>query len=48
MDKGLAVQKWVLIVWPKIPKCPRIYLPNLTAQAQNLWISVKKGFIGCP
>ena len=26
MDKGLAVPKWVLIVWPKIPQIPRIYL----------------------
>ena len=25
-----------------------IYLPNLSAQAQKLWISMKKGFIGCP
>ena len=22
MDKGLAVPKWVLIVWPKIPQMP--------------------------
>jgi hypothetical protein len=22
MDKGLTVPKWVLIVWPKIPKMP--------------------------
>ena len=24
------------------------YLLNLSAQAQKLWISMKKGFIGCP
>ena len=48
MDKGLNVPKWVLIVRGKFPKCPRIYLPNLSAQAQNFWISMKKGFIGCP
>jgi hypothetical protein len=29
-------------------KCPKIYLPNLSAQAQKLWISMKKGFIGHP
>jgi hypothetical protein len=26
----------------KYPKCPRIYLPNLSAQAQKFWISIKK------
>ena len=25
-------------------KCPRIHLPNLSAQAQKLWISMKKGY----
>ena len=45
MDKGLIVPKWVLKVWPKIPpKCPRIYLHNLSAQAQKFWISMKKKF----
>ena len=47
MDKGFTVPKWVVIVWPKT-KCPRIYLPNLSAQAQKSWISMKKGFIGRP
>ena len=28
MDKGLTVPKWVLIVWPKIPKMPQ----NLSVQ----------------
>jgi hypothetical protein len=23
MDKGLTVQKWVLIDWPKIPQMPK-------------------------
>ena len=32
----------------KYPKCPRIYLPNLSTQARNFWISMKKGFIGRP
>ena len=27
-------------VWPKYPKCPRIYLPNLCAHAQKFWISL--------
>ena len=46
-------------VWPKIPQMPqnltslaslftRIYMPNLSAQAQKFWISMKKGFIGHP
>ena len=48
MDKGLTVPKWVLIVRPKIPQMPRIYLPDLSAQAQKFWISMKKGFIGRP
>ena len=30
------------------PKCPRIYLPNLSAQPQKFWISMKKGSIGRP
>ena len=44
MDKGLTLPKWVLIVQPKIPQmqCPRIYLPNLFAQAQKFWISMEK------
>ena len=30
------------------PKCPKMYLPNLFAQAQKFRISMKKGFIGRP
>ena len=41
MDEGLNVLKWVLIVGPKIPQ-----MPNLSAQAQKFWISMRKGFIG--
>ena len=26
----------------KYPKCPRIYLPNLSIKAQKFWISIKK------
>ena len=37
-DKGLTVPKWVQIVWPKIPQ-----MPNLSAQAQKFWISMKNG-----
>ena len=48
MDKGLTVPKWVLIRQPKIPQMPQIYLPNLSVQAQNFGISMKKGFIGRP
>ena len=41
MDKGLTVPKWVLF-GQKYPKCLRIYLPNLFAQAQKFCISMKK------
>ena len=30
------------------PKCPKIYLPKLSAQAQKFGILMKKGFIGRP
>jgi hypothetical protein len=30
------------------PNDPKIYLPNLSAQAQKFEISMKKGFIGRP
>ena len=47
MDKGLPVPKWVLIVWPKkYPKCPRIYMTNLSAQAKKFLISMKKASLG--
>ena len=51
MDKGRVAPNWVLIVQPKIPQTPqnpRIYLPNLSAQAQKFWVSMKKGFIKRP
>ena len=32
----------------KNPKCPKIYLPKLSVQAQKFWILMKKGFIGRP
>jgi hypothetical protein len=44
MNKELTVPKWVLIVQPKIHQMPQ----NLSAQAQNFWISMKKGFFGRP
>ena len=44
MDKGLTVPKWVLIS----AKCPKIYLPKLSAQAQKFGISMKKDFIWRP
>ena len=46
MDKELTVPKWVLIVWSKIPQMPTIYLPNLFAQVQKFWISMKKASSG--
>ena len=42
MDKEFNVPKWVLIVWSKYRKCPRIYQLNLSAQAQKFWILMKK------
>ena len=30
------------------PKCSKIYLPKLSAQAQKFGISIKKGFIWRP
>ena len=30
----------------KYPKCPKIYRPNLSAQAKKFWISMKIGLIG--
>ena len=42
MDKGLTVPKWVLIVWLKILQMPKNLFPNLSAQAQKFWISMKK------
>ena len=48
MDKGLAVPKWCWRFDRKYPKRPRIYLPNLFAQAQKFRISMKKGCIGRP
>jgi hypothetical protein len=38
IDKGLTVPK----VRPKIPQMPKSFLPNLSAQAQKFWISMKK------
>ena len=45
MDKGLTVPDSLA---EKYPKCPKIYLPNLSAQAQKFGISMKKGFIWRP
>ena len=30
------------------PKCPKLYLPKLSAEAQKFGIWMKKGFIGRP
>ena len=38
MDKELTVPKWVLINWLKIPQCPEIHRPVLSAQLnQKFW-----------
>ena len=44
MDKGLTVPKYSL--GQKYKKCPRIYLPNLSAQAQKFGIFEKKNSMG--
>ena len=46
MDKGFTVPKWGLKFRPKIPQMLQIYLPKLSAQAQQFAISMEKGFIG--
>ena len=46
MDKEHTVPKWVLINRPKYPKCPKIDLPNLSAQAQKFGIFEKKLSLG--
>ena len=47
MDKGLTVPKMGADkLAENTPKCPKIYLPNLSAQ--RFGISMKKGFIGRP
>ena len=47
MDKWLTVQKWVLINQLKIyNKCPKMCLPNLSAQAQYLRFRWKKASLG--
>ena len=45
IDKGLIVSKWVLLVWLKIPQMPKIYVPNLSAEAQKFWISMEKSLL---
>ena len=32
----------------KYPKCPKMYLPKLSAQAHKFGILIKNGFIGGP
>ena len=55
MDKEHTVQKWVLIVRPKIPKCLKKFQPKMSAQAQkfkifeknSLWVSVVRALDQC-
>ena len=45
MDKGLTVPGTKMdadSLAENTPKCPKIYVPNLSAQARNFWISIKK------
>ena len=32
MDKGLAVPKWVLVNWPKMPKMPQNSIDTLRSK----------------
>ena len=45
MDKGWY-QNGYWYFDQKYPKCSRIYLPNLSAQPQKFWISMKKASLG--
>ena len=37
-----ALPKWVVLIGQKYPKCPQNFLPNLSAQAQQIGIFEKK------
>ena len=37
MDKGLAVSKWVLIVWPKIPQMPQNASVQFVFPRPKIW-----------
>ena len=37
MDKGLTIPKWVLINWPKIPKCPQTLSARIVFPSPNVW-----------
>ena len=43
MEKGLTVPIWVLIVWPKIPQMPRIYLPNSHCLGMSYYVNFLEG-----
>ena len=45
MDNYVQETHSTKISW-KYPKCPKIYLPNLSAQAQKFGISMKKASLG--
>ena len=46
MDKGLTQREYRLCTKMGADSLAKNYLPNLSAQAQQFWISMKKGFIG--
>ena len=37
MDKGLTVQKWVLINWPKISQMPQNLFAQIVCPSPNVW-----------
>ena len=48
MDKGLIGPRWYCSLVKNTPKCPYIFWPNLSAQAQKFRIFDKKALSGCP
>ena len=42
MDNGITVQKWVLIVWSKIPEMPSKFLAQFVCPSQKAWDFRKK------
>ena len=48
MDKRLTVPRWVQQFGRKYPKCPYIFRPNLSAQAQKFGIFGIKALSGFP
>jgi hypothetical protein len=46
MDKGLTAQKWVLIVWPKIPQMSSKLSAQFVYLSPKIWDFQKKLSLG--